>query len=65
MERTYTPFVALQMAINNFCKKSGITRDQFKQNILPNFNVKSTKDLNKNQIFNLIKQLQFSSQPIF
>lgn len=65
MEKTYKPFVALQIAITNFCQKASITRDQFKSIYLANFGVKSTKELNQNQIINLIKQLQFSPQPIF
>lgn len=65
MEKTYKPFVALQIAITNFCQKASITRDQFKLIYLANFGVKSTKELNQNQIINLIKQLQFSPQPIF
>ena len=65
MEKTYKPFVALQIAINNFCQKANITRDQFKSIYLAHFNVKSTKQLNQTQTINLIKQLQFSPQPIF
>ena len=65
MEKTYKPFVALQIAINNFCKKANITRDQFKSIYLANFGIKSTKELNQTQTINLIKQLQFSPSPIF
>lgn len=64
-EKIENKFIKLQIAINNFCKKASITRDQFKSTYLANFGVKSTKELNQNQTINLIKQLQFSPQPIF
>lgn len=64
-EKTYNPFQLLQIKITKYCKEIGIKREDWKSQFLPKFKVKSTKELNQKQIFQLIRELQILPQTIF
>ena len=63
-EKTYNPFKFLQIKIGEYCKQTGIKREDWKSQFLPKFKVKSTKELNQKQIFQLIRELQIFPQTI-